>query len=411
MIYLTTGANGACKTCMTLADVRAQQLKENRPVFYHGFEPVEAVLEAQFGWRKHDPEKWNLDEEAGGVPDGAILFWDEAQTYLGAKQWGTGQPPKWVMDLGVYRRKRGIDIWITGPHPSMFHVSVRRLIASPSWHRHLKRVFGQDVSSQITYDAPNLRCEEPGSGGQAEVKLRPFPKEVYSWYKSSSLHTGKKKIPRAVWMLIGAVVIVPTLIYVAQSAFFGAAEKRAAVIAGKAGSKAAGSPEGASGGVAGGAGPGRAQPTPQQSRAEYLEAQVPRIPGFPHTAPVYDGATQVTVAPYPAACIEGKKPGTKVDVCQCWTQQATLLQTPKEICSQIARQGFFIPWAQVQHAPAVQPAAAVQSSPARAAAVVPKDEAQAKPVEAPLVAEPVLTQVADRDATVVKGMRSGNRVY
>ena len=74
MFYLTTGANGACKTLMTLYDVRQQQLKEQRPVYYHGFEPVKSVIEDEFKWKPHDPEKWNHAVEQGGVPDGAILI-------------------------------------------------------------------------------------------------------------------------------------------------------------------------------------------------------------------------------------------------------------------------------------------------------------------------------------------------
>lgn len=345
MIYLTTGANGASKTLLTLFDVRAQQVKTNRPVYYHGFEPVVEVLEGQFGWKKHDPEKWNDGESNGGVPDGAILMWDEAQTYLGAKQWGTAQPPKWVMDLGVYRRKRGIDIWITGPHPSMFHVSVRRLVASPSWHRHLKRVFGQDVSSQITYDAPNIACEKPGSGADAEVKLRQFPKEVYGWYRSASLHTGKRKIPRALIVLFAAVLLVPTLGYFAVKAFTGANDKRTQMIASRGGVHTSGGPGVSTGSYAQTPGAQRNSSGPQ-TVAEYLASRQPRIDGFQHTAPAYDSITAPAHAPYPAACIDGTRPGAKARTCECYTQQGTRLQVPLATCESIVRNGFFIEWHQ-----------------------------------------------------------------
>lgn len=74
--------------------------------------------------------------------------------------------------------------------------------------------------------------------------------------------------------------------------------------------------------------------------AEYLEARTPRLPSFPHTSPAYDQVTQPTEAPYPAACVR------MGDKCKCYTQQATLLQTPVAVCDQIVKEGYFVDWRQ-----------------------------------------------------------------
>ena len=85
MIYLTTGANGAGKTLLTLKDVRAQQLKENRPVYYHGFDMDEAKA-AEFGWQKFDPKKWQ------DLPDGSICIMDECQNEFPLRRSGAEVP-------------------------------------------------------------------------------------------------------------------------------------------------------------------------------------------------------------------------------------------------------------------------------------------------------------------------------
>ncbi len=131
MIYLTTGANGAGKTLCTLQDVRAQQEKELRPVYFHGFE-MDEDTRARFGWiHWPDPTKWME------IPEGSIVLFDECQEHFGKSS--SREPPQYILDLAKYRRKRGIDMWLITPHPSMLHVDVRRLIESPSWHRHIKR--------------------------------------------------------------------------------------------------------------------------------------------------------------------------------------------------------------------------------------------------------------------------------
>lgn len=408
MIYLTTGGNGASKTLLTLYDVRQQQLKENRPVYYHGFTPVKAVLEDKFGWKPHEPDKW-MD-----LPDGSILIWDEAQTYIGARQWGNAKVPQWVSDLGVHRRKRGFDIWICCPHPSFIHVEVRRLIASPSWHRHLKRVFGSDASSQITYDAPNIRCEEKGAGENADTKIRPFPKEVYTWYESASLHTGKVKIPKAVYFLGIAAIAVPLCGYLAYASLRSNHEKRIAALNG-------GKPVPEQ--AAAGAQPG--QPVSHEKQAapktplEYAQERTPRFAGLAYTAPVYDAITAPVVAPYPAACIATAKD------CKCYTQQGTVLVTQVSMCQQIVQNGFFVDWQQPDAKPeprqeskaqpvlvAEKPAPAVIVETDRSGVDLVNGGRDSRPTFAPALVESSTLSVPTRqqaaDAALARGVRTGD---
>ena len=317
VIYLTTGANGAGKTLFTLKDVREQQIKENRPVYYHGFEAGETLV--SWGWLPFEPEKWQ------DLPDGSICIFDECQNELPAKL--AGAVPDWINAIAQFRRKRGFDFWLITPHPSLIHINVRRLIENPSWHRHFKRTFGSDMVSQLKFNAPNMNCEKPGAGSSGQISMRPFPKEVYNWYKSSSLHTGKKAIPKQVYFLGAIVLLVPLLGYLA----FGRMMPKAKPVDALPTSSPAPLSSAA-----------RAfSVSAVLSAADYSASFIPRIDGLPGTAPRYDALNLPTQAPKIAACILGKRPNAKNVSCECWSQQATKLDVKYSICSQIALGGFF----------------------------------------------------------------------
>ena len=92
--------------------------------------------------------------------------------------------------------------------------------------------------------------------------------------------------------------------------------------------------------------------------AEYGASFMPRIEGLPHTVPRYDALTAPSEVPKPVACLEGIRPGSKVKSCTCWSQQATLLNVPFALCTQIAKGGFFddSPKARVESSFAAAPA-------------------------------------------------------
>lgn len=374
MIYLTTGANGAGKTLLTLKDVREQQLKENRPVYYHGFEMDEAKA-AEFGWQPFDPKKWQ------DLPDGSICIMDECQNEFPLRRAGS-EVPDYIQAIAQHRRRRGFDFWMICPHPALLDVFVRRLIDKPSWHRHLKRAFGADVVSVLKFSSPDMKCEEPGAGARGEVSIRPYPKEVYGWYKSASLHTGKKKFPRAVWIVVAAALAVPAALYFAVSGVYSNVTKDVApdqhvpeVKADSAGPQAQGR------------GP---QP---MTLSEYLSSRKARLPDFPHTAPVYDQVTQPVQAPYPAACVQmGER-------CECYTQQATLMHVSHAVCVQIVKRGYFVDWQQPQapQQPAPRPAPA---APAPAAAPVINVHVPPAPAQQPQLGDGWSQGLAARNAEV-----------
>jgi len=330
-IYLRTGANGAGKTLFTLLDVRDRQIKESRPVAYNGrFDMV-----ADFGWKKIDAKDWQSE------PDGTIFLFDECHNDM-PKRGANEAVPDHVKMLAEHRR-RGFDFYLITQHPMNIDAFVRRLIGEPGWHSHLKRTPGAAMVSELRWAAVKEQCEKPGSGATGEVTMRPFPKEVFKWYNSATLHTAKPKLPRAFWIALVCVLAVPVLAYYAFTSFTGSiAAKEAKLGAPARGASAPRAPRV----FAGGRAPGGPSAGSSLTATDYVALRTPRLAGFPHTAPVFDGVTAPAHAPYPAACLSGKSPKSKRDECNCYSQQGTKLQVPADVCSQIVANGFFIEWNQ-----------------------------------------------------------------
>jgi len=329
MLYLITGANGAGKTLNTLKWVRARQLEENRPVCHNGrFEPVEGGELSN--WKKIDIKNWQEE------PDGTIFLIDECHNDFPLRP-PSGTPPDYVRMLAEHRR-RGFDFYLVTQHPQNIDSFVRRLIGPPGWHRHLKRTFGVDMVSVLEWSAVNPNCEKDGSGKNATVTMQAYPKEVYSWYKSASLHTGKKRIPFKVWLFFACLIAIPLLIWLAFTRLPGMGEAKDVDALNSASPLDISSSLGGEDGTA----------SRKLTAAQWLEQRAPRLPDFPHTAPVYDEVTQPVEAPYPAACVQ------MGNVCKCYSQQATLLQVSGDVCLQIVQRGFFVDWQQQEEKPTGQ---------------------------------------------------------
>ncbi|MBX9636231.1 MAG: zonular occludens toxin domain-containing protein [Nitrosomonas sp.] len=309
MIYLHTGANGAGKTLFVLHDVRAKQIAESRPVYYHGFEPQKAIID--FGWKPFAPADWQ------DLPDGSICIFDECQNDFPVR--GSREAvPEYINAMAQFRRKRGFDFYMITPHPMLLDIFIRRLIDTPSFHRHFKKTFAGDAVSQITWSAVNTECDKPGSSEKGgEISIRPYPKEVYTWYRSASMHTAKRRIPKQVYFLAGAALLIPTLFYFAFQ---------------KVTPKAPNTLSSATSALPG------ASPSKVKTAADYLAERTPRVPGLAYTAQTYDKVTEPVTAPFPAACI------ASASKCKCYTQQATVLAVDDRTCRSIVEKGFFVDW-------------------------------------------------------------------
>lgn len=392
MLYLTTGANGAGKTLFTLLEVQAKALKENRPVCYNG--RFDLVADGPLkNWKRIDIKDWQAE------PDGTIFFVDECQNDFPLRL-GKEPLPEFVRMLAEHRI-RGFDFFLITQHPLNIDVFVRRLIGSPGWHRHIKRTFGAALVSELEWAAVNPQCEKPGSGASGIVTMRPFPTEVYSWYRSAQLHTGKTRIPRLVWVGVVSALLVPVLAYYAWQVLFKPHDIAAKILGDKAGRVA--SVSGASGSATAPAAPSAHSLTV----AEYLLARTPRLDGFAHTAPAYDNVTAPAVAPYPAACVIGHNQRLKTHGCTCYSQQGTMMVVPDSSCRQIATNGFFVDWALPVRQEAAQ--ALVKPSPGGSPTPVPVVAPAPVLVAAAPISEPIASDASVLEGAAIGAMRQGKR--
>ena len=323
MIYLSTGANGSCKTLFTLKLVRELQLKDSRPVYYVAdrFKPT-AVITDEFGWKPFEFKDWQ------SLPSGAIILCDEVHRDLPKRPNSTAVPPH--IQMIAEHRSRGFDFFMMTQHPSNLDTFVTKIIGAPGWHRHLKRVAGgSSITSVLQWDAVNNTCEKHGSGRNAQVTMQSQPKDVYKWYDSAELHTAKVRIPKQVIFILVALPLIAALLYFAVKSF-GPKGPAALPVSGSA---VQSFPVASSSSV----GSDRVR---LRTSAEYLDDYRPRFAGLQHTAPVYDKLTEPKRVPVPAACVAMPSKG-----CKCFTQDATPYPIDAGTCASLIAGGMFYAFA------------------------------------------------------------------
>ena len=340
-ITLVTGLPGHGKTLYTLSRWKPEAEKDGRPVFHNHIKGLNIP-----GWQTWDVDRWQE------LPAGSILVVDEAQ--FAFPPTGRGQTPEWVQKLATHRHG-GIDLVVITQNPMLLDSFVRRLVDR---HFHVVRKFGTHFAT--VYEFPNGVRENVATKRDDGIRHEwRYPKDVFSWYQSSELHTVKRRIPMRVWLLFLMPLLFGLAAFVAWQRLNPDGE-RMRELAGKEAPEAS-ARQGLGGGATGGG-----KPAPMTA-AEYAQAYQPRLQGMPHTAPAYDEATKPAEAPYPAACVQMK------GECRCYTQQATRLDVVASLCQQIVAGGFFVAW----NRPVVQ---AVPISPAASASptVLPQQQLYAQ---------------------------------
>lgn len=327
MIELQTGLPGACKSLYTIDRLEEARLRDiaaknpERPIFYvrreQGDEKSPGIVELTLPWTEIKVEDWPK------CPPNSIVVIDECQKVPGFRPRPSSVAPlEWCEPAMETHRGAGIDLVLICQHPSQLAVGIRRLVGR---HMHAVRKFGMPMSTIHEWGEVKDNCDK--SRSDSSKTIYKFNKKAYKYYKSAEAHTHKIRIPNKVWGLLAIIVLVPVLIWWAMGKAVGISKgPNAATEAGQV----VGGPGGAN---------NNNRPKPM-TPLEYSVQYSPRIDGLPHTAPAYDQVTAPTQAPYPAACVASKQ------VCRCYSQQATRLEMPEQLCRQIADGGFFVAWGQ-----------------------------------------------------------------
>lgn len=313
MLYLVTGTPGAGKTLNTIKMVMDMQ-KENpeRQVFY--FDIADCKVE---GWTELEtPEavhQWKT------LPQNSIVIVDESYKVWKQRN-GKEEVPLSAQQLAEHRHL-GFDFFLITQAPKNLDVFVRRLVGA---HYHYDRRFGAKTVNRYMWNRIEENPNDQWKKKEAVRESIKFDKKVFDLYKSAEVHTHKRSYPPKLVIGVVFIISIPFLIW-----FFGT---NLGLYAGEhVGLDEKPSPQGNL--------PDNLLPFQDGEITEdrYLQLRVPRVEGWPHTAPIYDEVT--TVKTYPRYnCI---MPADKPRDCKCYSQQATLLDTTTAVCLKIMNAGFF----------------------------------------------------------------------
>ncbi|MBB3228184.1 hypothetical protein FHW69_002819 [Luteibacter sp. Sphag1AF] len=311
-VALFTGLPGAGKTAQLVAEiVRLREAEPGRPIFAMGINGLKEGLAAELTMEQLHAW-WEL-------PPGSIICLDECQEeHLMPKD--RGNPALWVQRIAKVRH-HGMDFLLTTQHPQNMSAYVRRLVDK---HVHTVRKFKSTVVSRYTWG----RCmDDPEKGSvqkSAVESVGTLPKQVFELYKSSSLHTMKRSIPRKVYIFavlvvvaIAAAVSVPVLIRKAQVQNTDSIKQ-----VGRMSNDGAHEPELGE----------RARHAAELRTESYTQWIKPRVDGVPWSAPAFDGmAVRAQPRLYCIASEDGR--------CLCNTEQGTRYQVEVNMCRAIVREG------------------------------------------------------------------------
>lgn len=316
MLKLITGVPGAGKTSFTLADF----LKiENRPKYAT---PVNGL-----DYAKHNIEKIESLEEWVHLPEGSVIFCDEAQQFLRPKRKDAVSPP-WVTDFETHRHK-GLDFYCTTQHPMFIDIHFRRLVGE---HVHYHRAYGSRLIAQRKWQ----RCiDDPNdfhATQEAEIKHLTLPKHIFSEYKSTTVDTHKFKIPRKLVIAFSVLLVLGSTAAYLASGFLGKAASNISKSSEETTKQGQVSPVAAQNQNNGLYGSSLAN---AENKPLTIEDFAPVLPTMPYTAPYYKDIAQPVTFPRFAGCMRSFHKTKQAEICRCVTQQGTTLSVPLEQCDAV----------------------------------------------------------------------------
>jgi len=323
MITLITGGNGLGKTALALSMALEEKA---RPLYVVGVKdlcipheiapPIEEWTEVV-----DDPSYVGGKKLRFTFPPNSLIIIDECQSIYRPRA-ASSRVPDYVAAFETHRHE-GLDFWLITQHPGLLDANVRKLVRR---HIHLRDTW----AGRKLIEWPELGDPESRASRELAAQRRyKLPRHVFDKYTSAQVHTKlQKRVPWYVYVFFLMVfVFLGLMVYIYRN-ISAKLEPVAASSSTKAWAKKdAGSSSSASAG-------GKGAPL---TRAQWVAEREPRLPGIPHTAPVYDKAMEARVAPFPSACVvlKGK--------CGCYTDQATRLHLPDTVCRDIVANGFFNP--------------------------------------------------------------------
>lgn len=299
-ITIISGLPGNGKTLLAVKMMREYKA-EGRLVLAKNFAGLDPSIAQDW---PHPMEEWKT------IPPGAVLFVDESQDFVATQ--GKGGSPAWVTDFSKVRHG-GLELVFVTQDPRFLDPWVRRLC---NRHIHVMRKMGMQVAVLHEWDRVQENPVDYHALQASQKTTWKYPKELFSLYKSATIHTVKRRIPKKVYFLFFALAATIGLVWYASQR-----------VLRPPGTVAEGGPAGTSG-----------RPAAVVSAADYAKRFTPVVQSMPWSAPAY---ADLKPTDFPVLyCMISEEKG-----CRCYTQQITRYYIDENICRVIVRDGVFNPFA------------------------------------------------------------------
>jgi len=190
MIYLITGVPGSGKSLYSIRLIH-DWIKEGRPVYadIDGLK-IDGVLPSPDDWRQ--------------TPEGSVVIYDECQKIFPSNgKAGVAEDDR--MRAMETHRHTGHDLVFITQAPTFIHHHIRKLTGK---HIHCYRAMGLQGCTLFKWDGV---CDNPNGyheRKEADSERWTYPKELFQYYKSATVHTHKFKMPKKLILLIGFAVVI-----------------------------------------------------------------------------------------------------------------------------------------------------------------------------------------------------------
>jgi len=312
-ITLFTGLPGAGKTAQLVAEiVRLREAEPGRPLFAMGINGLQEGLAAELT-EEQLHAWWEL-------PPGSIIAIDECQEpHLMPKDRGT--PADWVQRLAKVRH-HGMSFLLTTQDPRNMSAYVRRLVGR---HVHTVNKFQSGMLQRFEWERCIDDTDSRAERKRAVESVGRLPAQVFDLYKSSQLHTMKRRVPKKLYFFLVLVVVAICSVVAVPFVLKHAKEKSAAAISARASAQKSDKLS-------------AAELADKSMRTEnYAGWMTPRVPGVPWTAPAFDS---LSVKAQPRLfCVAGDD-----GRCICVTEQGTRYDVPGSTCRAVAAGGIYNPF-------------------------------------------------------------------
>lgn len=206
MIFLITGKPGSFKTLSTIERVQKYQQDQAKQGLVREVYTNINGIDVE-GWKTlEDPKEWYT------LPEGAIIVVDECQKEtagFGAMS-ATARQPLTITELETHRH-HGFDLFLITQGVHLINSRIRPLVDE---HYHYLRKYGWD-RAHVYISTGIIPTTEKESVLRKEYEHQLYRpnKKTYKLYHSSSLHTVRKRAPRAVVLGVPALLLIAYCIY------------------------------------------------------------------------------------------------------------------------------------------------------------------------------------------------------